>query len=194
MMTYLLLTLMAAAPQTLPITDAYDRITASAVLLSPSTALTAAHAVGPEHTIVFLQCGKDSLVATVAKRGTLHDLAILALLTPCRAVTPVRLSEAQDDVKDGEDVTVPGFPKGVYEVQAMKAAGTHLFFVPAEHGFWDALILAGDIRPGNSGGPVISVRTGKLVGIISGFSTTMPGKPGTAVPLLAILRFLEVEQ
>ncbi len=181
-----------AAPDTresvMPITNADGLVNASGVLLNNYLVLTAAHAVGPENTTVFLNCGEEGTVGLVTKRAVTMDLALITLLQPCRGIAPLELGDRPPE--DGEEVSVAGYPSRKLAHATGKVQGYRLFGHKSQRGvFWLAMVFSADVRPGNSGGPVIS-KFGKLVGIVHGFDTAAPGKPGIAVPLGAIAQFL----
>ena len=187
----LLLNAVPAKEHVLAIKDpAGSHVIASAVLLNKFTALTAAHAVGPERSAVFLQCGADDVSAVVSKRGRMHDLALLTLMQPCEDVVPVSLA-AEDPVAE-TPVSIDGYPSGAHTHTKGKIKSYGLFSLPAKvfgpGVLWIAMVLEADVRPGNSGGPVLA--NGKLVGIVHGYHESAEGKPGIAVPLAAIVQFL----
>jgi V8-like Glu-specific endopeptidase len=192
----LLLALFATNSQerVLPITNADGRVVASGVLLNPWTVLTAAHAVDELHSVVFIQCGDEEGAGFVSRRGRVHDLALVTLYKPCRKVDTVEL--ANEEPAPGDHVVIEGYPARELTHTKAVVQGYQLTAVGARFGFglfWIAMVLQGDVRPGSSGGPVLS-KSGKLCGIVHGFSTTAPGKPGAAVPLRTIAQFLAHEE
>lgn len=192
MLIVLFLTLATAAPESvLPITSANGKILATGVLLDRFTVLTAAHAVGSERTVVFVTCGKKEMAGAVTRRATAHDLALVTLYTSCNDVDVSEL--ATTDPAAGESIDVVGYPSRELTHSSGKVQGYTLLalknFRMGNGLFWLAMILGADVRPGNSGGGVYS-QNHKLVGIVHGFSESIPGKPGVAVPLSAINQFL----
>ncbi len=192
MLTALLMSLALSAPphkeKVLPITNADGVPTASGVLLNQYLVLTAAHAVGPLRTVVFLQCGEDEVAGTVTKRSALGDLALVTLMQPCKNIQALHQAEQESEADD--EVEVAGYPASKLSHCKGKVLGYSLFAVKSPPGFfWVAMTLAADIRPGYSGGPVTD-KFGKLVGIVHGYHDGMEGKPGVIIPLTAIARFL----
>lgn len=181
----------ATTERVMPITNADGTIVASAALLNKWTAITAAHAVGEVRTVVFLRCGEEDVAGVVSRRARVHDLALIQLLQPCSEVTPVEL--AREEPVEGEDITFEGYPSGKLEHGHGKVRGFAMFAVRERRAggglFWIGLVLSADVRPGNSGGPVLS-KSGKLVGVVHGYHEPTVGKPGVAVALPAIAQFL----
>jgi len=186
-----LFVLISVPESVLPITTAAGKISATGVLLDRFTVLTAAHAVGPERTVVFVTCGTKEMAGAVSKRATAHDLALVTLYTSCNEVAVSQL-ETNDPV-EGDSIEVVGYPARELTHTTGTVRGYTLLalknFKLGNGVFWLAMILGADIRPGNSGGGVYS-QNHRLVGIVHGFSETIPGKPGVAVPLSAINQFL----
>jgi S1-C subfamily serine protease len=175
----------------LPITTSDGAISASGVLLDRFTVLTAAHTVGAEQSTVFLRCGEAAVAGVVTKRAKAHDLALIHLYTPCYDVQAAEL--AHDAPEEGCDVRFDGYPSGVLKHGTGRIRGYSLFSLKKQLGlgpgiFWVAMVIDGDVRPGNSGGPVFA--NGKLVGIVHGYHESTEGKPGVVVPLSAIAQFL----
>ncbi len=174
-----------------PIMNAYDKVTASGVLINPRTMLTVAHAVGPVGSIVFTQCGDDALAGQVTRKATGHDLALVTLFQRCLNVKIADL--ASDEPLDGDDVTIEGYPNRALTHTPAKVVAYRFYpVVNPQFGsplLWIGMTLGGEVRAGSSGGPVFT-KGGKLCGVIHGYSETMIGKPGVAVPLRAIVSFL----
>ncbi len=175
----------------LPITTSTGATTATAFLIDKFSALTAAHAVGAERTVVFLKCGDEEVAGVVSRRGKAHDLALITLYKACNAVQPVTL--ASEEPEEGDAITFDGYPSGSLKHNVGKVRTYGLFAIKKQLGlgpgiFWVAMLVDGDIRPGNSGGPVFV--KGKLVGVVHGYHDSTEGKPGVVVPLAAIVQFL----
>jgi len=181
----------ATPNRVLPITSVRGSVLATAVLLDKWTALTAAHAVWPLRTVVFLRCGDDDVAGVVSKRGKVHDLATIQLYQPCNKVLPVEL--AAQDATEGDEISFVGYPGGKFAEGKGKVRGFAMFSVKQRVAggglFWIGLMLDADIRPGNSGGPIFA-KDGKLVGVAHGFHEGIEGKPGIGVTLPAIIEFL----
>ncbi len=189
----LLLNLIAAlvvsgSEPVIPITNADGLVMASGVVLNAFTVLTAAHAVGPERSAVFLTCGTVDVVGLVTKRAPATDLALITLMQPCRQLPFVELADKAPD--QGDEVDIAGYPASKLHFCKGTVKGYGLFEQRQVSGaFWIAMLVAADVRPGNSGGPVLS-KNGKLVGIVHGFHTHAEGKPAVVIPLNAVAQFL----
>ncbi len=176
----------------LPIVSVRGNVLATGTLLDKWTVLTASHAVGEERTIVFLRCGEQDVAGVVSRRGKVQDLALITLNQACQDVMPAELST--EDVAEGSDITFVGYPTGKLTRSTGKVKGFAMFAVKSRVAgsglFWIGLLFDGDVRPGNSGGPVFA-KNGKLVGIIHGYHEASEGKPGIGIPLSAIVEFLK---
>lgn len=188
------LTLLTAT-YAVPLTNSEGRIHASGVLLNRWTVLTAAHAVDTVGTVTFMQCGDTVVSGQVSRRSRVHDLALVTLYTSCTKVPSTELESQEPD--SGDKVTVEGFPAREFAATPGIIIGYRLFNVhDARIGnglFWVGMSVQADVRPGSSGGPVLS-KTGKLCGIVHGYSESAPGKPGVVVPLRAIAQFIAIPE
>jgi S1-C subfamily serine protease len=121
--------------------------------------------------------------STVIATDETHDLAILKpksadsfpprILDFCGQTVPIRISAAKLDgkrLRDGQSVFISGFPldsRVVITTQGLIASGSpmsyHNTFPPKLDDFYFLDIHA---NPGNSGGPVFSSATGRVVGIV----------------------------
>lgn len=184
----------AAPERVLPITSSRGNVLATAVLLDKWTALTASHAVGPLRTVVFLRCGDEDVAGVVTRRGKVQDLALIQLYQPCTNVMPVEL--AAEDLTEGDDVSFVGYPGGKLSHGKAKVRGFAMFAVKRQVAggglFWIGVMIDGDVRPGNSGGPIFT-KDGKVCGLVHGYHEATEGKPGIAVTLSAIIEFLNAE-
>lgn len=184
----LMLFVLAVSEPVIPITNVDGKTTASGVLLNKFTVLTVAHAVGAQRDAVFLRCGEADIAGAVVRKDSTGDIALISLYQPCTDVAPLQLADKAPGPDDA--IELVGYPGGELTHTRAKVRSYGMLPVASKLGaFWIALVIDGDVRPGNSGGPVIN-QFGKLVGIVHGYHENMPGKPGVAIPLTAIVRFL----
>lgn len=188
-------TLLATArpvPRVLPIVDIDSNVLASAVLLTPSMAITSAHATGEVNTMSFVKCGDEIMGAAVVKRGVTHDLALLVLSGRCLAVGQVELGDG--DATDGMPIELLGYPNRTLTRSVGTAGGFQLLWRETTGVFWLGLVLSvtPQVNPGNSGGPVLDAKSGKLVGLVSAYLESKDGKQhvGIAIPVSSIRLFL----
>lgn len=95
-----------------------------------------------------------------------HDLALLSLNQIGR-VFPDPLQKAQNTYNLGEDVVSIGFPAIVDEALG-KLGGKPLCTFGKINGLDDFIIHGARIAPGNSGCPLISQKSGKVIGVNTG--------------------------
>lgn len=135
-----------------------------AVLLSPTVVLTAAHCTEDEEAIS-IRCLGDDIPAETVKRDEDEDLAILDLMTECRA--PIT-TLAKKNPWVGEDVFAVGFPTSKPRMSRGIVSGYETMSVPPYNGTKHKArtFLATDVAadPGSSGGGLFNT-SGELVGI-----------------------------
>jgi hypothetical protein len=178
------------ANHTLPVINREERVIATATLLAPSWALTAAHAVADRGSLAFVRCGNALTPALVVKTKADVDLALLELVYQCLSVQPIGLSDV--DPEEGEPFVIQGYPGG----RSLKtnSALVSSYDQLAETGLPPCRVMMFDGRVvgGNSGGP--GVYHGKLVGIVSGYFVYSVGTQkvtfGILIPISVINRFL----
>ena len=147
--------------------------------------LTCAHVVGSNETAysksrLTLVSSEESVPATLL---TIDSAADIAVLRSDLKLTPLRLGMSIN-YKIGEAVFAVGSPRGVGNVVSdgiISAKARKVFSEPNSplFMFTDALVA-----PGNSGGPLISYASGRVVGmmaIIFGTEDNLPGLNG-AIP------------
>jgi S1-C subfamily serine protease len=146
----------------------------SGFVLDDGTVVTNAHVVAgmPEPGVQVAGTGRF-LPATVVAFDPRRDVAVLAVPDVAGPGLPLRAG-----ARDEEPVAVAGFPgDGSYVVGAgrireqVTAVGDDIYGVPGARR--DVYSLRATIRPGNSGGPVLSA-AGEVVGLVFARSTTDP--------------------
>ncbi|NMM07090.1 serine protease [Polaromonas sp.] len=118
----------------------------------------------------------NAISVTVAQYDAVNDAALLRIAESATALVPANLFGDEDQTPVGASICYLGFPYahsgqhalkvsgGVISSKVISAAGTKQFQ-------FDAMVEAG-----NSGGPLIDVGTGQIIGIVSGrFSPTGNG-------------------
>jgi S1-C subfamily serine protease len=179
------------ANHTLPVVNRSERVVATATLLTPNWALTAAHAVADQGAVAFLRCGTLLTPAVVARKKAEVDLALIQLVFPCEAVKSLELADVEPD--EGEAFLVQGYPAGGPRRTLSATVSSYDELAPTD-GFptRKVMLFDGHIIGGNSGGP--GVYKGKLIGIVSGYFTYIVGTQtmtyGILIPLSVVRAFL----
>lgn len=173
------------------ISQVTGNVKASAVLIHPHAALTAAHATDDVGTLVTLKCPGTITHGIVTRRSMLLDLALVEFEEECDA--PVAdLADRNPGI--GDPITIVGFPGGAF---LTVTAGTVSAFevIQAATVPRYALISDAQIFPGSSGGPVFN-DDGLLIGIVTGrICFDDKEQPGTcfssSVPISLIRLFMQ---
>jgi S1-C subfamily serine protease len=111
------------------------------------------------------------------------DLALLHLDSP-PDVSPVEL-DGGATAEAGESVAVIGYPLGLSAEVSIKPG-----IVSAFRSGLQRLELSTPVNPGNSGGPVVRMRDGRIVAIVTSKVKESEGM-GLAVPLSLAQQFLQ---
>jgi S1-C subfamily serine protease len=135
----------------------------SGIIVSKHSILTNAHvltkmSVGEE---VFVQEDVDS---RLIKASILHidEKRDLALIQTAKELS--KIAQFQTTIKYGQGIVVIGSPQGQTDFP------TYGYFYRYSG---DTIIVSCNIYPGNSGGPIIDAKTGKVVGIARNMSSPM---------------------
>jgi len=149
--------------------------TGSAVLLEEDLLVTNAHVVvGALELGIDTWDGRSTAVA-VARTATLADLAIVELVSPVGE--PAELSTRR--VREGDLVTAAGYPQGG-EITFSEGEAVD-YHVDRRLGTTEAVLrFEAEVRPGNSGGPLVDA-DGKVVGVV--FGLELDTDLGLAVPV-----------
>jgi S1-C subfamily serine protease len=135
--------------------------------------ITAAHVVAPcdVKTIALIDSSGNQTNVTRVDPDALLDLALITPSTKDFVKVPLELSTATQILIGGQ-VVILGFP-GMYPGKEALLVFGHLAGVPTIDGIQRWAINAA-INGGNSGGPVLDARTGKVIGVISSKYTPRP--------------------
>jgi S1-C subfamily serine protease len=145
-------------------------IEGSGFFYAPDRVMTNAHVVaGVDEPTV--EINGDAVTGTVVYYDPEVDVAVLAVDSGGVPTLPFDL-----DVKASEGVAILGFPEdGPYDVQPGRVRSEQRLRSPNIYGdgavIRDVLSLRGIVRPGNSGGPVVS-SAGDVVGVVFAASLT----------------------
>ncbi len=157
--------------------------TGSAVAIGSDLLVTNRHVIEGADRLEVTTWDGHTLTVGVAKAATTHDIAVAEV----DGGLPDAAAVAAADVEAGADVLVAGYPRGgalsIAEGRVTRRTEDLLF--GAEAG---ALALDVEVRPGNSGGPVLDAE-GRLVGIVYAYAEG-DGR-GFAVPVSALRDALE---
>ncbi|SEF13105.1 MarP family serine protease [Jiangella alba] len=155
--------------------DACERvITGSGFVVAPERILTNAHVVaGVREPVVTFPDG-EPLAAQVVAFDPETDLAVLSV----PGLTLPQLTMTADDPGNGDEAAVIGYPNnGPLRSEEVRVRDVHELI---GHDIYDentitreVVSLRGSIRPGNSGGPLISP-DGTVLGVVFAASLTDP--------------------
>jgi S1-C subfamily serine protease len=155
-------------------------------VVGPRLIATCAHLVQDTSGITVTQVNGEVLRARVERLDLLNDLALLSTQGDLPAALHLDLSGR---VEPGEPIAVTGFPSGPENPdgkQDLTMVGTMLGWVTRNSPSGERvqlLQITADVRHGHSGGPVYSLRDGRVLGLISfrvagenvsGFAAGMP--------------------
>jgi S1-C subfamily serine protease len=147
--------------------------TGTGFVVSPGRVVTNAHVVAGVTEPVVQVRGGGALPARVVYFDTRHDLAVLAVdnLRPA----PLQLGSG---LPNGSPAAFAGYPHGgPFQSKPATVQDVATLLVPDIYGRnaapEDVYRLAGDVQPGNSGGPLLST-DGQVVGVIFAKATNDP--------------------
>ncbi len=155
--------------------------TGSGFVVAPGRVVTNAHVVAGVTDPVVEAPGGQALQGRVVYFDTKHDLAVLAV--PGLRTAPLPLS---GDLPAGSPAAFAGYPHGgPFQSKPATVQDIATVLVPDIYGNnpsqEDIYRIAGDVQPGNSGGPLLSTE-GQVAGVIfakatsessTGFAVTM---------------------
>jgi S1-C subfamily serine protease len=131
--------------------------------------LTAEHVVQPCTDIIVLPAAGGPIKATVVAQDVDHDLALLALASPLN-VPPLSIS-ARTDFKIGAQVSTWGFPGGYGGQQSLLSIGYlsgRAAVKKTDAGnFIFQWVVNAAFNGGNSGGPLIDIESGDVIGVVA---------------------------
>jgi len=109
----------------------------------------------------------------VAQHDPLNDVALLKIVNPPSLSVPNNIFGSENTSKVGSSVCYLGFPFGQSGLHTIKVSQSIISSkVKSENGTKQYQIDA-MVHEGNSGGPLVDLQTGQVIGIISGrFSPT----------------------
>ncbi|MEZ2724902.1 serine protease [Pseudomonas putida] len=122
----------------------------------------------------------EFIPATIVQHDPINDIALLKISSPPIVSTPpashITLSEIGVDV--GTSAIYLGYPFATKGLQVMKVSSTIISAKSLNENETRQLVLDSTVNDGNSGGPLIDVSTGKIIGIVAGRHA-----PGGAEPV-----------
>lgn len=146
----------------------------SGFVIAPERVMTNAHVVAgvPDPVVTFP--GSEPLAAEVVLFDPASDVAVLAV--PGLALPA--LDFAAQPPEAGADAVVVGYPNnGPLDAEPVRVRGSHQLLGRDIYGdsqvTRDVLSLRGEVRPGNSGGPLVST-DGTVYGVVFAASLTDP--------------------
>jgi S1-C subfamily serine protease len=145
--------------------------TGTGFVVSPGKVVTNAHVVAGVPEPVVEVPGGSALPGRVVYFDSQHDLAVLAVDGLRSAPLPLR-----SDLPDGSPAAFAGYPHGgPFQSKPATVQDITTVLVPDIYGNnaapEDVYRLAGDVQPGNSGGPLLS-SDGQVAGVVFAKATT----------------------
>lgn len=149
-------------------------IEGSGFVVAPELVMTNAHVVAGVPDPVIDVTDADPLAARVVYFDAETDIAVVAV----PGLTHGALALAEEGPADGADATVVGYPNnGPLDLEAVRVRSEHRLLgrdiYGADQVTREVVSVRGSIRPGNSGGPLISP-DGTVIGLIFASSLTDP--------------------
>ncbi len=146
----------------------------SGVVVQPGRVLTNAHVVAGTDRVVIAPVDGEPVVASVVYLDSATDVAVLAapdLPSPVATLEP-------DLVSPGTDAVVAGFPGGGgLDTESARVRSTSnvigLDIYGDDQVLREVVAFRGQVRPGNSGGPLLST-DGQVIGLVFAASLTDP--------------------
>ncbi len=145
--------------------------------------VTNAHVIaGEEDTTVQVRGEGEKLAATPVHFDERNDVAVLRV----ENLQGVRALGLAGDAGSGEEGAVLGFPRnGPYDVRAARLASTRTVLTEDAYGRGPVrrsiTAFRGNVRPGNSGGPVVDAQ-GRVVTTVFAAATSTRRRTGYGVP------------
>jgi S1-C subfamily serine protease len=163
-------------------------------VVGPRLVLTCAHLVRSTSGVAVTLPDGRQVAAALERLDALNDLALLSTQADLPPALPI---DESGRVEPGEPIAVTGFPGG-----AAGEAETGDFTVIGALAGWvtrsspsgervEMLQALADIRPGHSGGPLYSLRDGRVFGVMS-FRVTGSQVTGYATGAPMVRQFLGV--
>jgi S1-C subfamily serine protease len=146
----------------------------SGVVVEPGRVLTNAHVVAGTDRVVVAPADGEPVVADVVYLDSGTDVAVLA----ARELTAAPLALETDLVSPGADAVVAGYPGGGgLDTTSARVRSTSnvlgLDIYSDEEVLREVVAFRGQVRPGNSGGPLLSL-DGQVIGLVFAASLTDP--------------------
>lgn len=117
--------------------------------------------------------------ATVAQYDAAHDVALLKISESTTVKVPPNLLGTDDLAQVGASVCYLGFPHAHNGQHALKVSGSVLSSKVISSSETKQFVLDSMVEACNSGGPLIDIASGRIIGVISGrFSPTGGGGRG----------------
>ena len=150
------------------------RLEGSGVVVQPGRVLTNAHVVAGTDRVVVAPAEGEPVVATVVYLDSRADVAVLAAPDLDAAAATFET----DLVSPGADAVVAGFPGGGgLDTTTARVRSTNnvlgLDIYSEDEVLREVVAFRGQVRPGNSGGPLLSV-DGQVIGLVFAASLTDP--------------------
>jgi len=158
-------------------------------VVAPERVMTNAHVVAGVSEPIVTEPDGDPLAAQVVRFDPRTDIAVLAVPDLDRA--PLRF---RDDPAAGADAAVVGYPNnGPLSTEPVRIRGEHSLLGRDIYGdeavSRDVLSVRGEVRPGNSGGPLVA-DNGLVYGVMFAASLTDP-ETGYALALSEVMPHVE---
>lgn len=126
------------------------------------------------------------LQVTVAQFDAVNDVALLKLPEGVSVTVPDRCMGEGERISVGASVAALGVPFGNRSLHTLKLTGTLISGKSLTDLGSKRLHLDANVHEGNSGGPVIEITTGRIVGIVSGRFSPVGSEGGISIGNFAL--------
>jgi len=110
----------------------------------------------------------NAIDVIVAQYNSQNDVALLKMVSPQSLVVPTGLFGNEDQAMVGASVAYLGYPFGQSGLHALKVSSSIVSAKVLSDNNTKQFQLDAMVHEGNSGGPLIDIATGQIIGIISG--------------------------
>jgi serine protease Do len=106
------------------------------------------------------------IALSVAQHDPQNDVALLKIVNPPPLVMPNKLVVQEEGVQVGASVCYMGFPSGHSGLHTLKVSGSIISAKATSSAGTRQFQIDAMVHEGNSGGPLLELSTGQIIGII----------------------------
>lgn len=159
--------------------------TGSGFAIAPRAFVTNRHVIAHASAIQVNTWDGRSLDVAVSRIAYYSDLALVVVNTDLPSVGAL----APRDAEAGENVTIVGYPLGGQQIVGSGEVVDYVIGSNLE-GTMPVMRLSADVKPGNSGGPVLDER-GDITGVV--YAIELATRHALAIPASAVRALLEAD-